>query len=312
MNDTYKPTSMTVVGEVRHLIKVANDWDGKLRKHREALRTQGMSLPPGTLGGVQQIRTDMETLATQIEDSETELQRLRALSSTTELINSTLTLDDVLNSVMDTIIKLTSAERAYLMLRNDQTGAMEFRVARNIEERSLTEAEFMVSNTIVAEVARTGEPVVTTNAVQDDRFRGQLSVVQNALRSILCVPLMVKSQVTGVVYADNRIKQGLFGDKEKNLLYAFANQAAIAIENARLFERLQASLDEIIAMRDLMENVFRSIASGVITADPTDVVVRLNEAACQILNMPLDSGLGKTLWEVLPPFGGNFDQLVSE
>lgn len=312
MNDTFKPSNLSSVEELRHLVKVANDLEGKLRKHREALRQQGMSLPPGTLGGVQQIRTDMEGLALQIEDSQTELQRLRALSNMTELINSTLTLDDVLNRVMDTIIKLTAAERAYLMLRNDQTGAMEFRVARNIEARTLTEAEFVVSNTIVAEVARTGEPVVTTNAAQDDRFRGQLSVVQNALRSILCVPLMVKSQVTGVVYADNRIKQGLFGDKEKNLLYAFANQAAIAIENARLFERLQSSLDEIIAMRDLMENVFRSIASGVITADPTDVVIRLNEAACQILNMSVEFGLGKTLWDVLPPLDADFNQLVQQ
>lgn len=312
MNDTFKATSMTSVEELRHLIKVANDLEASLRKHREALRQQGMSLPPGTLGGVQQIRTDMEALAVQIEDSETELQRLRALSNTTEVINSTLTLDDVLNSVMDTMIKLTAAERGYLMLRNDRTGAMEFRVARNIEARALTEAEFMVSNTIVAEVARTGEPVVATNAAQDDRFRGQMSIVQNALRSILCVPLMVKSQVTGVVYADNRIKQGLFGEKEKNLLYAFANQAAIAIENARLYETLQATLDEIIAMRDLMENVFRSIASGVITADATDMVIRLNEAACHILNMTAESGLGKTLWEVLPPLEGDFNRLVTE
>src|SRR5260221_7606004 len=156
---------MSTVEELRHLIAMTHDLEAKLRKHRESLRQQGMSLPPGTLGGIQQIRKDMDELATQIEDSQTELQRLRALSNMTEVINSTLTLDDVLKDVMDTIIKLTAAERAYLMLRNDQTGAMEFRVARNIEARSLTEAEFVVSNTIVAEVVRTGQPLVTQNAI---------------------------------------------------------------------------------------------------------------------------------------------------
>ena len=62
--------------------------------------------------------------------------RLRSLSDTAELINSTLDLDDVLNAVMDTVIRLTGAERGYLMLRNEETKELEFTVARNIEHRA--------------------------------------------------------------------------------------------------------------------------------------------------------------------------------
>jgi len=85
------------------------------------------------------------------------------------------------------------------------------------------------------------------------------------------VPLVVRDQVTGVVYVDNRIKNALFGEKQRTLLVDFANQAATAIENARLFERMQAALNEITEMKELMDNVFASIASGVITTDVHDM-----------------------------------------
>src|SRR5215813_1682267 len=136
MMNTSSPKRSTVE-ELRRLSQIVNNLEGLFRVQREELRQKGMSLPPGTLSGLQNIRTDMEELAGQFEEASTELQRLRALSYTTELINSTLDLSDVLNHVMDTVIHLTSAERGYLMLHNPDTDQMEFRVARNIEQRSL-------------------------------------------------------------------------------------------------------------------------------------------------------------------------------
>jgi PAS domain S-box-containing protein len=135
--------------------------------------------------------------------------------------------------------------------------------------------------------------------------------VSFALRSILCVPLVVRGEVTGVIYADNRIRSGLFGNKELSLLYAFANQASIAIENARLFERLRASLAEITEIRDLMDNVFSSIASGVITTDATDQIIILNNAASQILNLDLDLSRGRLVWEVLPQFVDSLNEMIA-
>ena len=70
-----------------------------------------------------------------------------------------------------------------------------------------------------------------------------------------------------MVYCDNRALSALFKDHELNLLKAFANQAAVAIENARLFEAARAQLAEITEMRDLMDNIFTSIVSGLITLD---------------------------------------------
>ena len=103
------------------------------------------------------------------------------------------------------------------------------------------------------------------------------------LRSILCVPLKAKGEMIGVIYADNRIRSGIFTQKDLGLLVAFANQAAVAIENARLFDFVLQSLAEVTELKNLMDNVFASMASGVFTADVDERIMMCNQAAATIL-----------------------------
>ncbi len=208
-----------------------------------------------------------------------EREALRALYEVGQTVNSTLELSEVLNQVMDHIIELTGAERSFLMLRDEDSGQLEFRVARNVDRETLDSSSFQVSRTIVDQVASEGVAVATTNAQADPRFAAQESIVAYSLRSILCVPLRVRDRITGVVYADNRIKTGLFSDRDRDLLAAFANQAALAIENARLFDSVKRSLAAITQMKNLMDNVFASMASGVLTTDVSDHVTLINRAA---------------------------------
>jgi PAS domain S-box-containing protein len=218
-----------------------------------------------------------------------EREALRALYEVGQAVNSTLDLGEVLNQVMDRIIELTGAERGFLMLRDEDTGELEVRVARNVDRETITSSSFQVSRTIVDQVAKEGVPVVTTNAQTDPRFAAQESIVAYSLRSILCVPLRVRDRITGVVYADNRIKTGLFSDRDRDVLAAFANQAALAIENARLFDSVKRNLAAITEMKNLMDNVFASIASGVITTDIADQVTLFNHAAEAIFGMSANS-----------------------
>jgi PAS domain S-box-containing protein len=234
-----------------------------------------------------------------------EHEQLSALYEVTRLINSTLDLEEVLKRVMDTIIELTGAERGFLMLIDDETGELEFKVAREMDRKTIDDSSFQISRTIVWQVARDGVPIVTTNAQADPRFRAQESVVSYSLRSILCVPLRVKDKITGVVYADNRIKHGLFGDRDRDLLVAFANQAAVAIENARLFE-------SVVNAKKLMDNIFASIASGVITTDNMDKITLFNRAAEQILGIPAHSCLNAPYCSTLPVLGELLPPLVEE
>jgi adenylate cyclase len=248
------------------------------------------------------LRTAADRLTRELQNQRRERGELEALFHVTQLVNSSLDLDQVLNQVMDQIIQLTQAERGFLMLIN-QAGELEFRVARNMDRETIEGSSFEISRTIVQRVAEQGEPVVTTNAQEDPRFRAQESVVSYNLRSILCVPLCVKDKVTGVIYADNRIKAGLFGERHRNVLMAFANQAAIAIENARLFA-------SVVDAKNLMDNIFASITSGVITTDIQDRITLFNRAAEQILGIAAARAEGASYSRALRPLSDQITPLL--
>jgi putative nucleotidyltransferase with HDIG domain len=170
--------------------------------------------------------------------------QLGALIGVGRVINSSLGLKRVLEEVMDTLIELMRAERGFLMLR-ESDGELSVRIARGIAQVNLEEDSFKVSRTIVRQVAESGEPILTTNAQADPRFEGQVSITAFQLRSILCAPLKIKNELIGVIYVDNRARAGIFQEHDLSLITAFANQAAVAIDNAQLFDDLQAKNREL-------------------------------------------------------------------
>ncbi|MCJ7434304.1 MAG: GAF domain-containing protein, partial [Anaerolineales bacterium] len=240
----------------------------------------------------------LSRLGQKIESFEIEHGNLTALANIGQVVNSSLELDEVLRIVMDNIVRLTHAERGFLMLR-ETNGEMVTKMARNWEKESINASELTVSRTIVQRVIDSGAPIVTTNAQDDQRFQGQESIVAFNLRSILCVPLKVKNDVIGVIYNDNRIRTGIFSDTERDLLVAFSNQAAVAIENARLYSSLKQTLAEVTQLKNLMANVFESITSGVITADVQNLITLCNRAAELIIDQKSVDVIGHPLDEVL-------------
>jgi len=270
---------------------------------RSNLQTVRASLPPDTLEGLSNLESRLFQVSKQVVAVEEERSKLLALANTTQAVNSTLELDGVLQMVMDTIIRLTEAERGFLMLR-DAEGNMVIRVARNWEQESINPNEFAISRTVIQRVIDTCTPVLTTNAQEDPRFGGHESIVAYNLRSILCVPLKAKTDLIGLIYTDNRIRSGIFTEAERDLLNVFANQAAIAIENARLFASVRHTLDEVTELKNLMDNIFASIASGVLTADVKDQITLCNRAAESILGQNINELVGHRLDEALPGLAG--------
>ena len=271
---------------------------------RNTLQTIRTTLPPDTLEKLSNLESSLYQVSQQVTAVEEERSKLLALASTTQAVNSSLELDEVLQLVMDTIIRLTEAERGFLMLRDSQ-GQMVTRTARNWEQESINPNEFAISRTVIQRVIDSCEPVLTTNAREDPRFGGQESIMAYNLRSILCVPLQAKTELIGVLYADNRFRSGLFNEAEKDLLTVFANQAAIAIENARLFVSVRRTLDEVTGLKNLMDNVFSSIASGVITTDIKEQITLCNRAAENILGSSTTNIVGRQLDDVLPTCAGD-------
>jgi GAF domain-containing protein len=210
----------------------------------ELLSGQGIKVSVDLSGMMQRVRQDANAVQKSSKQVTEQLAQLQALVDTSALITSSLHLDQVLDGVIDTIIKLTGAERAYLMLRDKDSGQLTIRAARNWDQQSMSPEDVFFSQGVVQMALEQGKPIVTTNAQMDSRFQDRESVIGYGLRSILCIPLLLREERIGVLYADNRILYGIFPETIVPLLTAFANQAAIAIENARLFEKVKADLDK--------------------------------------------------------------------
>lgn len=281
---------------------------GKIRSELEASR---LKLPKNVTDDLFNLESTLSQLGEKIESFQREHNNLSALANIGQVINSSLELDEVLTIVMDHIVRLTKAERGFLMLRDDK-GEMAIRMGRNWEMESVNSSELTVSRSVVARVIESGEPIITTNAQEDQRFLGQESIVAFNLRSILCVPLKVKNDLIGVIYADNRIRTGIFADSERNLLVAFANQAAVALDNARLFSSLKRTLEEVTGLKNLMDNIFASIASGVITADIQNQITLTNRAAENILGYPSNDIIGHHLDETLASVSKELEPHLTE
>ncbi len=185
--------------------------------------------------------------------------RLAALYQVSRVLGTSLDMDEVLNQVMDAVIELTGAERGFLMLVDPDTGELKLRAARNIERETLERKDMEVSRTVIHKVLADGEGVLSTDAQQDPRFSAQESVVLFALKSLLCAPLRARGQVIGVIYVENRAQSGIFEKEDLDLLSAFATQAAIAIENARLYTRTDQALTARVAELERLTQIDREL-----------------------------------------------------
>ena len=170
--------------------------------------------------------------------------QLGAFMGIGRVVNSSLGLKQVLEEVMDTLIRLMQAERGFLMLK-EPNGELTLQTARGMDAEGAHEETFSGSRTIIHAVIESGRPVLTTNAQSDPRFERQLSVTAFQLRSILCAPLKLKDELIGVIYVDHRGMPGMFRESDLSIISAFADQAAVAIDNARLFESLKAANAEL-------------------------------------------------------------------
>ena len=277
-----------------------------LEKQQELLRRRGINLPPNAIDRLWTMHTSIDKLSVSLVDTHMKLTQLRRLAETSALINSAQETDQVLNEVMETVIQLTQAERGYIVLRNRDSGEMEFRVARGLSAEETAIGGRIVSWSVINQVVDSGEPLLTVDAGADDSLAHSESIVGFALLSILAVPLKVRDEVIGVAYCDNRVMAGLFKENELDLLTSFGQQAAVAIENARLFEDIRAQLALIEEMQIRLSNIFASIGSGVVTVNGDNCVIVCNEAAEEITGTRNEDAVGVPLRQALPSVTESF------
>jgi signal transduction histidine kinase len=178
------------------------------------------------------------------------------------LLNSSLELKEVLDTAIEQVTTFVGAERGFILLVDTTSGKVWGQAVRNIDKQALVDTlsdtdtanSAEISRTLVEQVLETRLAVLSHNAMEDPRFASRQSVQLSNLRSVLCVPLIAQSRLLGVIYLDSRIKTGVFTERHLSMLTAFANQGAVAIENARLYDNLRRSMEERLKLQDALHS----------------------------------------------------------
>lgn len=246
-----------LAAEVRRILRQLED--AVPARHREAFRRLRErrqawieTLPSGGRSE-QEARTEL----TQSGD-----ERWLRLSEVNRRLSAEHNVHRLLEYIMDSAILLSGAERGFLLLSGEPgTDAMDVRIARNLDQENIRNTRFKISHGIARRVIETGEPVLAVDAMEDERYRDQLSVHDLRLRSVLCLPMHMRGTVLGAIYLDNRFRASAFDPLDVRMLEAFADQAAIALDNARLLEAMTASKAELETARSEVEALNGKLAA---------------------------------------------------
>jgi len=206
----------------------------------------------------------------------------RRLLEVNKRLSSEHDLKRLLEYVMDSAVLLSGAERGFLLLTRDAGEGLDVRVARNLDRENIQRTKMKISHSIATRVIESGEAIVTLDAMEDDRYREQLSVHDLRLRSVLCLPMIHGGRVVGAIYLDNRFRASAFADGVLATMEAFADQAAIALSNAELVAtmaetsaKLAAANDNIATLNATLESQLQERTREL--ADTHKVVVRQRE-----------------------------------
>lgn len=246
---------------------------------RISVKTGRPSLPRNILEEMQETLKKIQEARPRVADSSDGAAKFRhedleALLLINKVISSSLFTEEILSIVMQKAVEFLKAERGFLMLK-DQSGGLEFRTAHNIQKEHLEEEDFRISSSIALKVAQTGESIYTSDAQTDPRFSSQKSIAELHLRSIMCVPLKAKDEVVGIIYLDSSAQASIFLESDLYLFELFAGQAAIAIENARLY-------DSVFQLKRYNEDVINHTPVGILVLNENLEVTTANRTAFKI------------------------------
>ncbi len=275
--------ALTIIREVAHDIEDPTMRQDYLQDDRrqEVARQAAAGTPPD--GG-----TRLAAAAV----TEAPVKTLLTIYEIAQVVSSILDPKELLNKVMDLALEIVRAERGLIFLYRSETDEMEMVVARNMEKQTIKDAT-EYSRSVLREAGR-GRSILMHDAVTDARFKEFRSINMFQIRSLLCVPLCIKERIIGTVYVDTRQPGVVFTEDDQKFLEAFANQASVAIENARLYEQVRQEnqyLRQAVQERYGYENIVGR------SAKMREVFSVLSRVATS--NLPImirgESGTGKEL-----------------
>jgi len=198
------------------------------------------------------------------------MEQQQLLLSLVQTLNSTLVLNQVLEQVLDAVMRITGAERGFLLLADASPEAARFPSVAGLRLRAARGRAGQgvdgrgISTSVVRRALESGETVATGNALADPQLGAATSVIALDLRTIVCIPLQSPrgethdergyTRALGAIYVDNQEPSAPFSRDGLKTAEALARHAALAIENAQLFEREQRTIEELqLAQKQLLQ-----------------------------------------------------------
>ena len=193
-------------------------------------------------------------------DNDLLVRQLSRLAEINVTLNSTLDPDKLLKFIMESAAEILDCEAASILLYDEQRRKLFFATAAGSNSKQLAQIPVPLEGSIAGTIFRENRPMVINNVEGDPRHYQRVgNSIHFQARSLLGVPMRIKSKVTGVLEALNK-RNGLFTETDTRLLSVIASQAAVAIQNARLLHELQRAYDEISHV-EKMKSDFIAVAS---------------------------------------------------
>jgi len=192
------------------------------------------------------------------QEMEERAQQLAALNEVGSVITSTLDLSAVLHLIMDTAVDLLQAEAGSLVLVDQETEELVFEVTAGPGSADLVGMRLPPGTGIMGTVIQDMESVIIRDAQSDQRWGGDLDAAF-VTRSIIAVPMISRGKPIGVIELLNRQDGGPFDEDDARLLTAFATNAAVSIENARLFTQTDQALAARVEELSMMQRIDREL-----------------------------------------------------
>jgi len=200
------------------------------------------------------------------------LKNFELLLQANRILSSKLEVDDLLQAVMELATRVVNAEAASILLLDEKTNELYFDVALGDAGDEIKQIRLKVGEGLAGWVAEHKEPAIVNDCKSDPRWSGKADDKSEfKTRHILAVPMMAKGKIIGVVEAINKI-EGVFDDDDRKAFEAFSSQAAVAIENARLFSGVKAE-------KEKLSSLFANMSDGAILIDEAGNILLMNTAA---------------------------------
>ncbi len=203
----------------------------------------------------------------QITDNEalrSDYEKLRIAHELSQKLSVDTNLDDLLQKIVNETFLLIKADRAVILLVDQDTDAL---VPRYVKQKREGE-EIQLSNSVLDEVRTKKRGVLSSDAMLDERFKASKSIIMQGIRSTMTVPLLYSDRIVGVMHMDSTLTTGAFSEKDLMLFQGIATQAAIAIENNRLAKKIEREAGQRAQFQRLLSpNLVDQIVCGALKLD---------------------------------------------